>query len=53
MYAAVYLSGNNLTRFESAVYQPVLEQQALVGVDNGGFFLLSGSILQFLTLINK
>ncbi len=45
MYAAVYLRGNNLTKFESAVFQPVLEQQALVGVDNGGFFLLSTSML--------
>ena len=46
MYAAIYLGGNNLTKFESAVFQIVLEQQALVGVDNGGFFFLSGSMIQ-------
>ena len=43
--ANVYLDGNNLTRFDSDVYLPILEQMIDVegGIDNAGFINVEGS----------
>jgi hypothetical protein len=42
----VYLDGNNLTRFESDVYLPILEQMKAYNGNQeyGGFFEVDGSI---------
>jgi len=43
--ANVYLDGNNLTRFDSDVYRPILEQMNDFGgeIDNAGFINVEGS----------
>ena len=43
--ANVYLDENNLTRFESEVFQNILEQMANLGdLEDGGFISVLGSI---------
>ena len=42
--ANVYLDNNSLTRFESSVYQPIMEQMVTVDEEVGGFISVAGSI---------
>ena len=47
--ANVYLDGNNLTRFQSDVYQDILNQMALLGdLEDGGFLNVEGSTVNIL-----
>ncbi len=47
--ANVYLDGNNLTRFESDVYQDILNQITLLGdLEDGGFVNVEGSTVNIL-----